>query len=256
MGCYDDNQVLLYSKDGFHIRVRTPAALEVNQDSRQAVLPSYELCFGSRWYVPRTRFNFRLDTLYTNHDMGKALPWSFNSLTDNEAAKLRYLAFDISLWDVVGDSVVNEVGFKNNLRRSIKSLKGLEELFISRRAEWWFNDNIDEWGGSWVYFHDKSNRIQLLNELLPMLSFASEYGLPSECPPVFEGFMVNKHRYVIALGAGMTAVPLPSKSGEEDGSDTSGKEEEPANNETYTAALSRELLCNHRPLPRSPVSGP
>jgi hypothetical protein len=57
---------------GFGASVSIPVSLQVNQDSRAAMLPFYPLCFGNLVHPPQIRFNFSLDTLYIQ---GTAQPW-------------------------------------------------------------------------------------------------------------------------------------------------------------------------------------
>lgn len=67
---YDDNKVLLYSKQGFHARVRTPVALEVNQDSRQAVLPA------TSYALDHDGMSQRLDSIFALIPYTSTMIWA------------------------------------------------------------------------------------------------------------------------------------------------------------------------------------
>ncbi|KAE8441024.1 hypothetical protein EG329_006088 [Mollisiaceae sp. DMI_Dod_QoI] len=208
----EDIQLSLYTQKGFYTEVRTPAALEVNRDSRQAALPYYELCFGSWWYPARTRFNFKLDILYLDYDISRAFPLLFGSFTDSEMAKLRYLALDTTEWCMV---LYDQPGFEQKFPRFIKALQGLEELLFSFKADYWFYDS-EMWGGFWDESKIKYDHIQLLESLPEVLSWIDGKDWPSMLNSHFPKLVAEKQRFVLGLRKSLTAVrydpplsPLP-----------------------------------------------
>ncbi|CZR58276.1 uncharacterized protein PAC_08167 [Phialocephala subalpina] len=221
--------ITLYTKRGFYTEVRTPVAMEVNRDSRQAALPYYELCFSSRCYTTRTRFNFRLDTLYLDSAISGVLPLFFSIMTDNEVANLRYLALDVTGWEAPDEGIALGKEFKKILRKSISELEGLEELLISEKVDSWLNEDEWELGGTWKYSRVRFDHIQLLEEYPPMLSFANLVSWPWYPPEVFNGFKVNKQRFVLGLRKSMKAVPsrdIEKEDGDDDDEDDHDEDEE------------------------------
>lgn len=82
----------------FFSLAKLPIALKVNQDSRNAVLPLYPLCFKSISYEAYVRFNFSLDTLYVDQGLGRfAVPLLINHKF-MEAPRLQKIAISEKIY--------------------------------------------------------------------------------------------------------------------------------------------------------------
>jgi len=82
------------NEHGFYSRVKTPVALRVCRDSRDAVGHLYPLRFGSAVDDLATTFNFSLDTLYFDGIIGEHVIHFLALLKEEELSQIRYLAFD------------------------------------------------------------------------------------------------------------------------------------------------------------------
>jgi hypothetical protein len=116
-----------YEDDGFSSLSSVPMALRVCKESRDTVIHSYPLCFGSIFYPPKIRFNFTLDTLYIDNKIEEDIPHFFSTLREREISSLRFLAIDGYF---VGPTSQYDVAFISNMRRAVKSLTGLKELLV------------------------------------------------------------------------------------------------------------------------------
>ncbi|KUJ14204.1 uncharacterized protein LY89DRAFT_132035 [Mollisia scopiformis] len=157
----------------FYTITRTPVALEVCQDSRNAVLLFYPLSFGSVWYHPRIRFNFSLDTLYLDEDFYKVSPLFFSILNNEETTKLRYLALD---YDSDGvrpgcGSYLKDKNFSKLIQRSVEGLKALRELIMVQQVQYWVAEaEFDVPGGHFDNRRDlEFDRTYLHETMLPFL---------------------------------------------------------------------------------------
>jgi hypothetical protein len=104
-----------------------PLALEICQESRNAIINEYPLCFGSIFYPATTRFNFKLDTLYISEELWEDLPNLFSLFRENEINNLQHIALD--------EFYVTQYELENpwhpaGLRRALKALKALKEVQI------------------------------------------------------------------------------------------------------------------------------
>jgi hypothetical protein len=111
--------------EGFRSRWKAyPIALRVCKESREAVIGSYPLCFGSIFHPAQIRFNFSMDTVYLNfdYDAEDYIPHFFNVLKDHEIRGLKYMA--------IPSSVEDEVGYMDNIARAVESLSGLQSLSV------------------------------------------------------------------------------------------------------------------------------
>jgi 2EXR family len=79
---------------GFYSKINYPVGLTVFQDSRQAVIGYYSLCFGSVWLPHKTRFNFSLDAIYLDKSFIEHVRLLFSSLMREEVKKIQYFAID------------------------------------------------------------------------------------------------------------------------------------------------------------------
>jgi len=113
---------------GFASTTELPAVLTLCKESREAVLWLYPLSFGSLVYPPRTRFNFRLDTLYLGRELQDELDHFFGTLKEQELKTIRFLAInsDLMHWrrEVLGDDTLDVIG------RPLKHLTALKECIF------------------------------------------------------------------------------------------------------------------------------
>lgn len=101
---------LEYCASGFFELYSDPPALLVCQDSRNAVIDQYPLCFGTTTQPARTRFNFALDTLYIDYyNIEERITLLFAIFKDHEISGLQRFAIDgdcaRELW---GDDNINQ----------------------------------------------------------------------------------------------------------------------------------------------------
>lgn len=111
--------------EGFCSRAPYPPALELCQESRNAVINSYPLCFGSIFFPAIVRFNFALDTLFIDNELEENLPHLFSTFKDAEINGLRYLALDEYY---IFDYRLDEDKLGEGLHRALKTLKSLKEI--------------------------------------------------------------------------------------------------------------------------------
>ena len=134
-----------FDKDkGFFSHAKIPTALKVCQDSRQAVVTSYNICFGSVWYHPRILFNFDLDTVYIDIRLVQYIPIFFSVLSREEMSRIRYMAIDADLelaWDYGWNSrlVLDLFG---PLKGAVESMTALAELGVVFELESWTDESI------------------------------------------------------------------------------------------------------------------
>lgn len=82
------------SNHGFYASTRVREALKVCSDSRKAVLPFYQLCFGNVLQEPAVVINFKLDTIYFDSDFGPHVVPFLMSLKVYEATQITSIAID------------------------------------------------------------------------------------------------------------------------------------------------------------------
>jgi len=118
---------LVYDEDdpeGFCSRAPYPLALQVCQESRDAIILSYPLCFGSIFFPPKVRFKFDPDTLFIDNELEANLPHLFSTFRDAEIKGLKYLALDEYY---IFDYRLDDDKLGEALKRAIKSLKSLKD---------------------------------------------------------------------------------------------------------------------------------
>jgi hypothetical protein len=77
-------EVAYDSYDGFTSNIPHPTALEVCQESRNAVINSYPLCFGSIFHPAKIRFNFAIDILYIDNCIEEEVAHLFSTFRERE----------------------------------------------------------------------------------------------------------------------------------------------------------------------------
>ncbi|TVY22233.1 hypothetical protein LHYA1_G009172 [Lachnellula hyalina] len=132
---------------GFYSRVKTPVALRVCKDSRDAVLSSYSTCFGNLMFTPRTLFNFSFDTLYIGAgiDIQQQLMHLIGSMNSTEISKLQSLAIDNDIntdWEVGADA---EFDYEACVKKAASLMPNLRVfLQVFDLAGWLLEDDIGE----------------------------------------------------------------------------------------------------------------
>lgn len=167
---FEVGSVVLHNEKGFYTNIRTPLALEVCQESREAVIASYPLSFGSVWFPQRIRFNFATDTIFVNYNTWRSFPLFFSILDLNERSSLRYLSFDFDFSHSWEEHVVDEAGYKDNLIRSIDGLTGLQELLAVDSIDYWLDRHTEDGhptGGTWEYDHQLQSGHSVFYEGIP-----------------------------------------------------------------------------------------
>ncbi|CZR54193.1 uncharacterized protein PAC_04076 [Phialocephala subalpina] len=107
---------------------KLPIALQVNKDSRNAILFFYPLCFTTGSHDPRIRFNFSLDTLYLDNKVTQYSFDLFKNFNTTEKSKLENLAV-MEMYGIndqgsgVWDANWGALGIEMN------KLAGVKELF-------------------------------------------------------------------------------------------------------------------------------
>jgi hypothetical protein len=191
---------------GFYSTIDYPVALEVCRDSRQAVIPSYSLCFGSSFYRAHTRFNFSLDTVYLDSSFLDYSRLFLVGLRDEEVSKIQHFAID-EMWEFVAtyESPYNET--LRGINESLQCMTSLNDLIEVHRLEIW-SDNCS-WDG------DDSGKMEFLTELPPELSSA-ELNIDPNLPPdpqLKSGLIKvpNKTRAVFGHRKTWKATPIRSR---------------------------------------------
>jgi hypothetical protein len=116
-----------YCKTSFYSDTRLPVALEVCQDSRNAVRHLYSERFGWNW-PGRVLFNFEIDTLYLDSSAIRPLcAFLKGILKEKELELLKYVAFDQRL--------LVEDGYGLGIRKALRAMTELREMKIVRHVE-------------------------------------------------------------------------------------------------------------------------
>jgi hypothetical protein len=118
--------------DGFTTTSDPPIALEVCQESRNHLVNSYPLCFGSIYHPAKIRFNFSIDTLYMDNSLEEDLAHVFSTFKDREISSLRYLALDTYYGTA---PIEDDFDQFDGLKRAVKSLTGLRELLVVHHVD-------------------------------------------------------------------------------------------------------------------------
>jgi hypothetical protein len=137
-----------YSLDrGFFSKVKIPIALKVNKDSRNAVGHLYPVCFGNVLHQPSIRFNFSIDTLYFDADLGPEVLQFVVSLKESELKKIRYIAIDRDINDYVefGDYIENSFDSMTCLQKAVDAMPAIQEtLVVFKLNEYWHDHGFPE----------------------------------------------------------------------------------------------------------------
>jgi hypothetical protein len=116
----------IYSDGGFSSSATPPVALEVCKESRDLVIDSYPLCFGSIYHPAQTRFNLSMDILVFDLEFQRSIPHFLGIMKEKEISGLRYLAIASDILE----SFRPFRDLKTPLRRALKSFSGLKELLV------------------------------------------------------------------------------------------------------------------------------
>lgn len=143
---YDDD-----FPEGFSSRAMNPKVLEVCQESRNTVIDSYPLCFGSVFFPAKVRFNFAIDTLFIDNDFEENLPHLFSTFKDAEINGLRYLALE--QYYVLGYNL-EDGKLAEGLKRALDSLKALKEVQVVFDIESLSTSTLECGDGHPIEIHD------------------------------------------------------------------------------------------------------
>ncbi|KAH6673641.1 hypothetical protein B0J14DRAFT_53244 [Halenospora varia] len=116
---------------GFYTYCALPVALGVCQESRNAVIDSYPMCFGSTIDPAAIRFNFDLDTLFVGHDMGCELFSPNFVLTQHEKDNLQHFVVAKIGMDEMWNTYAADGDSWDKLEGVINSFTKLKTLAIS-----------------------------------------------------------------------------------------------------------------------------
>ena len=132
-----------YFDDCFHSRAKLPIALVVCQDSRNAVISSYPVSFGSALKIPQIRFNFSLDTLYFDCLFSDHFFHFLDILTPKNLSELRYIAVCEGSGFHPDDYRQHEE-FWYALEQHLDALTGLKELLVVTQIGFAIKSNTGE----------------------------------------------------------------------------------------------------------------
>ncbi|KAG4436284.1 hypothetical protein IFR05_008224 [Cadophora sp. M221] len=126
---------------GFYTVRKTPTALKVSQESRDAVKKSYVECFSSLWFPRGTLFNFAMDTLDLSRDFIDNVPAFLHTFREKETTGIRYIAIEEADFDNQCDceecgSSLTGPNKSKQFRNALKGLTALEEVTIVYDFEW------------------------------------------------------------------------------------------------------------------------
>ncbi|KAL2072643.1 hypothetical protein VTL71DRAFT_11986 [Oculimacula yallundae] len=110
---------------GFTPRCADPIALKVCKESRNTIIQSYPLCFGSIFHQAKTRFNFSIDTLYIDGDLDENVPHFFSTFGSLEISSLQVLAMEGIYTEL---TVPGDINLTTQLHSVITKLPALREL--------------------------------------------------------------------------------------------------------------------------------
>jgi len=113
------------SDQGFTSLAEPPVALRVCKESRELIIDSYPLCFGSIYHPAHTRFNLSMDILVLGSDFEDFIPHFLGIMNERELSNLRYLAIESDILTVFPFR-----DMKTPLKRALRSFSGLKELLI------------------------------------------------------------------------------------------------------------------------------
>lgn len=210
---FRDLRVRLHSQQGFWSCTKTPAALEVCHESREEALAAYKLCFGSIWFPPMTRFNFELDTLHVNEVLYRYLPLFFSILNAEEVSQVGSLSVNISAFRTEGtrpshpESLNDLPGFLEAFRRSVESLKGLEEFLIVQPVDECF---VVDGAGSWDVEDELTIDLRLLRTTPPEFENLEGFEFPGDefVPDEIKDWNVKCIRSVLGWRECQKYIPL------------------------------------------------
>lgn len=124
-------ELLFRQAKGFCSLTSTPTALRVNKDSRNAVLRYYSVCFGNILDAARTRFNFRLDTLYISEYMQPDFMHLFVGFTPLELENMEQIAISVYAADNDFDFIPNPSynSIVDALRKLLPNMPRLRQIY-------------------------------------------------------------------------------------------------------------------------------
>jgi hypothetical protein len=96
-------------KNGFYSTAKTPVVMRACPDSRNAVIKSYPLCFGSILHSPSIVFNFSLDTLYFEIDMQPRITQFLVSMSKTEVESIQPIAVDHVIAEVEDGDLTSSI---------------------------------------------------------------------------------------------------------------------------------------------------
>jgi hypothetical protein len=143
----------------FYSRANLPVALVVCQDSRNALISSYPVSFGSALKVPQIRFNFSLDTLYFDCLFSDHFFHFLDVLTSRNVSELRYIAIcEASGFHPYADNQHEE--FWKSLEQHLDALTGLKELLVVLEIGLAINANDEQ-----EFMTDLDKPLEFFNEI-------------------------------------------------------------------------------------------
>lgn len=166
-----------------------PVALQVSEESRNAVISQYPLCFGSALNKSRIRFNFELDTLYMRSDYLRDFPHFFGILDTSTLESLRYIAivslqfidgrridppFAQVILDRIRTPVIISRRARDKFKNLIPSLKGLQEIITVYNMELALHSRRFEVRGRYIGGATSAHATRYLIEHTPSLKYLAE----------------------------------------------------------------------------------
>jgi hypothetical protein len=183
---------------GFYTRTLLPITLRACPDSRNAIIKSYPLSFGSQLHSPDIVFNFSIDTLYFDTCIQPRVTQFLVSLSKTEMESVRYIAVDEVIdEDFKGTEYVSEDNAMETLRVASRVMTALKEVFIVLNVEWMLEDGMPCGSGPIILFEDIPYELQLYmwecgSHLQNGVSFSDYVSLANVDERTADGFDVDK----------------------------------------------------------------
>ena len=147
---------------GFYSRAKTPIALRACPDSRQAVVKSYPVCFGSILHNPSTLFNFSLDTLYFEANTQDRVTQFLVSLSKIEAESLQSIAVDWMIDEYMEQEYWSEDRAVDTFKAASHAMPSLKEFLVVHNIDdFWHEHGVPTGVGSVVLFDEFPYELQL-----------------------------------------------------------------------------------------------
>lgn len=147
---------------GFFTPIKIPVALRVCKDSRDAVKNLYPLCFGTVVHEPAIVFNFSMDTMYLDADLGPEVVPFIYSWKGFEAQNIQSLAVDRYLDDYIEEwgSGSDFEGIKV-IQQATHHMPALKEVFlVVKLDDFWHDHGFPEGDGDIVLMESFSHDLQ------------------------------------------------------------------------------------------------